>query len=303
LNLRPVDKEEPWSIIDAGIDAQFFENERDSSKNQVINSACNLTCDTECHICSNMAVQKKEYGKTEPFAQVEQVSILQPIDDTVHYYLIKFAKQNNMTLIGHIDMLRYFERIIYRSQLEVIFTEGFNPKPKMQFSPPLPVGMGSDYELALIKIKGRYRVEDLESYLNMFTHPDIPILDVVILPEGKKKLSLMELQKAARYRVKFNDKNLSEPLTKLVEKFKSDGLAYNFIRKNKELSGDFSDYLSFEDVHDSTVTLFVKKITPSPKLQQFCEAFAPGVQYTAHRLEQLSLYNDEYIDLYKFILL
>lgn len=56
-------------------------------------------------------------------------------------YRIKFSKRNQMKFIGHLDMLRLFQRAVNRAGLPVAYSTGFNPHQLVSFALPLPIGM------------------------------------------------------------------------------------------------------------------------------------------------------------------
>src|SRR6516164_5964664 len=54
---------------------------------------------------------------------------------------IRFRKSGDLRLISHHDLMRCFERMLRRAALPFHSTEGFNPKPRMVFAMPLPLGV------------------------------------------------------------------------------------------------------------------------------------------------------------------
>lgn len=42
---------------------------------------------------------------------------------------ISFCKEGKMRFIGHLDMLRTFQRALQRANVELVFSQGFNPHP------------------------------------------------------------------------------------------------------------------------------------------------------------------------------
>lgn len=40
---------------------------------------------------------------------------------------IKFRKQGVMKFIGHLDVMRYFQKAIRRADIDIAYTEGFSP--------------------------------------------------------------------------------------------------------------------------------------------------------------------------------
>ena len=59
---------------------------------------------------------------------------------------IKFRKNGVMKFIGHLDIMRYFQKAIRRAQIPIAFTGGYSPHMIMSFANPLGVGLTSDGE-------------------------------------------------------------------------------------------------------------------------------------------------------------
>ena len=59
---------------------------------------------------------------------------------------IKFSKHGTMKFIGHLDIMRYFQKAIRRAEIDVVYTEGFSPHQKMSFAAPLGLGLYSNGE-------------------------------------------------------------------------------------------------------------------------------------------------------------
>ena len=47
---------------------------------------------------------------------------------------VKFAKQGAMKFIGHLDIMRYFQKAIRRADIDVAYSEGFSPHMIMSFA-------------------------------------------------------------------------------------------------------------------------------------------------------------------------
>ncbi len=67
----------------------------------------------------------------------------------------RFRKTGRLMYISHLDLVRTFGKIVIRSGLPLWFTEGFNPKPKMVFSPPLSIGVESETEFLDLRLTKR----------------------------------------------------------------------------------------------------------------------------------------------------
>lgn len=59
---------------------------------------------------------------------------------------IKFSKTGSMRFIGHLDVMRYFQKAFLRAGIKVSYSQGFSPHPLMSFTSPLGIGLSSDAE-------------------------------------------------------------------------------------------------------------------------------------------------------------
>ena len=75
---------------------------------------------------------------------------------------IKFSKVGDLMYISHLDLARTMQRIILRSELDIWYSEGFNPQPKMVFAQPLPTGVESVCELLDIKLNSYMDCEEIK---------------------------------------------------------------------------------------------------------------------------------------------
>ncbi|MBI2827139.1 MAG: DUF2344 domain-containing protein [Planctomycetia bacterium] len=53
---------------------------------------------------------------------------------------IRFRKEGDLRLIGHLDLVRAWERLFRRAELRLVMTEGFHPRPRIGFPSALPMG-------------------------------------------------------------------------------------------------------------------------------------------------------------------
>lgn len=60
---------------------------------------------------------------------------------------IAFRQEGPARFVSHLDIMRAFQRAARRAGLRPVYTKGFNPRPKMSFAAPLPVGMSGAQEL------------------------------------------------------------------------------------------------------------------------------------------------------------
>ena len=49
---------------------------------------------------------------------------------------IKFKKDGSLRFIGHLDVMRFFQKVMRRAQIPIAFTAGYNPHMIMSFASP-----------------------------------------------------------------------------------------------------------------------------------------------------------------------
>lgn len=104
-----------------------------------------------------------------------------------------------MKFIGHLDMMRYFQKAIRRADIDIAYSEGYSPHQIMSFAAPLGVGVTSDGEYFDIEVKSSKSSQESIDALNQVMVEGISILEYKKLPDTAK--TSMSLVAAADYLV------------------------------------------------------------------------------------------------------
>lgn len=80
--------------------------------------------------------------------------------------LLTFEKGEPVRWLGHLDVMRAFERAIRRSGLPIAFTSGYNPRVRLSFASALGVGVTGDAERAVIELAADLHPNDAVAALN-----------------------------------------------------------------------------------------------------------------------------------------
>ena len=133
---------------------------------------------------------------------------------------IKFRKYGVMKFIGHLDMMRYFQKAMRRAEIDIAYSEGFSPHQIMSFAAPLGVGITSDGEYLDIEVHStRSSIESVKA-LNDTMVEGVEIVSYRMLPEHAK--TAMSIVAAADYNVFYKDKgNCPFTLDELKAKVKA----------------------------------------------------------------------------------
>ncbi|MCD8338199.1 MAG: TIGR03936 family radical SAM-associated protein [Lachnospiraceae bacterium] len=115
---------------------------------------------------------------------------------------VRFSKKGSMKFIGHLDVMRYFQKLLRRAEIGVAFTEGFNPHMIMSFASPLGIGLTSDAEYMDIELLSPISSEEAIKRMNQAGTEELKVTGFVQIPEGKADKA-MTLVAAADYTVRF----------------------------------------------------------------------------------------------------
>ena len=59
---------------------------------------------------------------------------------------IKYTKSELLKFIGHLDVMRYFQKAVKRAGFDIAYSQGFSPHQLMSFAAPLALGVTSEGE-------------------------------------------------------------------------------------------------------------------------------------------------------------
>lgn len=116
---------------------------------------------------------------------------------------IKFAKTGSMKFIGHLDIMRYFQKVMRRADVDIAYSEGFSPHQKMSFAAPLGVGLTSRGEYFDIEVHSTDSSAEMLRRLNDTMVEGMEVLSYRLLPEDSG--NAMSIVAAADYLVNFRE--------------------------------------------------------------------------------------------------
>ena len=116
---------------------------------------------------------------------------------------IKFAKHGTMKFIGHLDVMRYFQKAMRRADVNIRYSEGFSPHQIMSFAAPLGVGLTSNGEYMDIEVHSTGSSAEMVRRLNEVMVEGFEVLSYRRLPDGAG--NAMSLVDSADYTVRFRN--------------------------------------------------------------------------------------------------
>ncbi|MCR4989582.1 MAG: TIGR03936 family radical SAM-associated protein [Lachnospiraceae bacterium] len=144
---------------------------------------------------------------------------------------LRFKKTGALVYIGHLDVMRYFQKLFRRADINVAYSEGFSPHQLLSFTPPLPLGMESDGEYADVTLKESINTKEALSRIKNASVEEIEVLSFKELPEESE--NAMAAVKAAGYTVTFDDDQTGQIIKDAIGSFLSKDTV-NIVKKTKK---------------------------------------------------------------------
>lgn len=116
---------------------------------------------------------------------------------------LKFNKYGSMKFVGHLDIMRYFQKAFRRSGIDVAYSQGFSPHQQMSFAAPLGVGLTSDGEYLDLELNTAESFPIMLNKINAVMADGIQVLTIKMLPQDSK--NAMSIVAAADYKVSLKD--------------------------------------------------------------------------------------------------
>ncbi len=116
---------------------------------------------------------------------------------------IKFRKYGVMKFVGHLDIMRYFQKAMRRADIDIAYSGGFSPHQIMSFAAPLGVGITSDGEYLDIEVHSTGSSLEAVEALNRTMVEGVEVISYKLLPEQAK--TAMAIVAAADYEVFYKE--------------------------------------------------------------------------------------------------
>jgi radical SAM-linked protein len=95
--------------------------------------------------------------------------------ETLHRFRVKYSKRPSLRFIGHLDLLRTWERTLRRANVSTAYTHGFHPHQRINLGVALPLGFSSECELIDLWLEEEVATSDLMSNITRALPPGIEL--------------------------------------------------------------------------------------------------------------------------------
>lgn len=279
-----LDENLPWDVIDTGIDKEWFVQEHNKALNAENTIPCEFNC-VNCGVCKNFKTHKvidKPYEAK--ITQCDKVEGKEPVK-----YRIKLTKENELRYLSHLDWQNTIIKSLYRSGLNLVFSQGFNPTPKISLGIALPIFLESSAELIDIDIYDDLTPKSLMKILNNSLPNNIKIIEIKKISKETKSIDI--IAQWAEYEISPLKKGIlnSEELLYIIDKISSSDQIFIEKKNKKGITKLVNIKPSIKSVTlvEETLKLILKAgqnvDLPSVKADEVMKLYHPDVEFKIKR--------------------
>ncbi|MEG4855344.1 TIGR03960 family B12-binding radical SAM protein [Microcoleus sp. B5-D4] len=189
-----LDQPLPWDHLDTGIDKNWLKIDLQKALEAATVPDCSFEGCSRCGVCGT------DFGHNvvvDALPIPEFAGEFVPNTERKQRLRVWFGKVGDMALVGHLDLIRLFDRVVRRADLPISFTGGFHPNPRISLANALPLGVTSTGEIADFELTESIDIESFREKLAAKLPENIPIYKVESI--DLKAPSASQLLEAAEY--------------------------------------------------------------------------------------------------------
>ncbi|KQC04647.1 MAG: hypothetical protein APR54_02055 [Candidatus Cloacimonas sp. SDB] len=245
----------PWDNIDLGITRDFLLQEWEKAKSGLLTEDCREDNCYNCGVCDNKVLPKFVAAAETPAVKFPEILSEKPFENNI--YRIFYAKMKDMRFVSHLDLIRMTQNFLRATDLPLIHTQGFNIHPKLNFGPPLSIGVEGEMEYFDIALKTRFPLNDLKEILSKAMPPELSFRDIE--PINSKSQRAMEFYPYEEVEV-YPTEDLCDQFVINLTGFKQrEKWLFSRTRKAQIKERDLKELITFMDFKNNRLTV-VKKV-------------------------------------------
>ena len=204
---------------------------------------------------------------------------------------IKFRKYGALRFIGHLDVMRFFQKVMRRADIPIAFTGGYSPHMIMSFASPLGIGLSSDGDYFDIELREAVNSTDAVRRMNEACVEGIEVVSMKQIAE-EKKMTGMTILAGADYLVSLKKGALPQDWKASFAAFMEQSeirIVKQTKRSEKEV--DIRPLIDRWEIRGEDIFLQLaagssQNLKPDLVMEAFCDwAKQPGQNLHYHRLD------------------
>jgi len=281
----PLEQELPWRVLSTGVTQEYLAKERERALAGEITPDCRIGDCLLCGVCNAKTGRRIIGRNTEGMSAGRPVTygrFSEKTDQMLHRYRFLYGKGPAVRFLGHLDMVAIFIRALIASGCRLVYSQGFQPHPKISFGPPLACGLIAHGEAFEATTMGQF--DGAVETINAMLPHDLCIQSFSRVKEHGP--SLTASIKAAIYRFTAMDgQTLPDLKSRIASVLNSPELPITIIKDEKTVIKNIRPLiksLSMETGSDERSFLATLSMEPGAtcKPLELIKALFPGKEFT-----------------------
>lgn len=200
---------------------------------------------------------------------------------------ITFGKAGPLKYTSSLDVAKIWERVLRRADIPILYTQGFNTRPRLQLAMPMPLGITSECEILDVAMREAIPLDEASLIEKLLRVSPSGLSIHAIESVDTRAPAMQSLVESAEYRIRFED---TYPQDKLQEKvdavLNADTIVIEKIRKRKRSVMDIRPLIISLAIDDNTDLIAHLSVGERGNLRpdQLLEKMELGQEYvTIHR--------------------
>ncbi|GMT49515.1 MAG: B12-binding protein [bacterium] len=210
----------PWDHIDSTVTTDFLLRELNRGDIGSESLDCRTKCDDYCGVCDKTLQRFFEKGDSYD-EDLTLSNSLSEVEKQEYAVRIKFTKSGILKFLSHIELVNLFQKAFMRLDIPIVFSQGYNPIPKMEFANPLTLGIESESEYLQFRVESNYLLDRFKEAMNNELPEGIQVLDYLYTPDTLPKLQ-KEIQ-SVEYRIYLNEQLTPDDFESRLDQLKELG--------------------------------------------------------------------------------
>ncbi len=201
LRRRKADEVLPWQHLDVGVEEGFLSEEYDKALQEEYTPDCRVHGCQKCGLCDFKELKPITHGKKKEQAEAAVTQASTPATEASaplkksgaeqqlphFYYRLQYSRLGGARLFSHLELIQVFYRVFRRLELPLNYSQGFNPTPKVSFSPALPLGTESLAEYLVLDLNEP--IKDIDTFMAKLNEQLVEGLTITSVTLGEKEKS------------------------------------------------------------------------------------------------------------------
>ena len=173
---RNIEEPLPWDLINTGIGKEFFIEELEKADKLVLSEDCRTGKCLQCGVCDFKEIKPQIEDKYKYVIEENAKNYIPEL--TYFKNKIKYSKTGKAKYFGHLELVNIFSNILRILKVPLKYSSGFNPKVKIVFNNPLPLGYESLDEFFIIQIEEFWKSDRFLDKMNRLLPEGLNVFDV-----------------------------------------------------------------------------------------------------------------------------